>query len=285
MARRQWLHRNADIGTIEALDELDDDGSETPGAGGFLVPTWARYITRIGASGAMDGAAIGSGIMLGRLRGALANGDSELAFVIAGGGGQVATGTQNAMPPYLSPPLAVPVEPGARMKCYGEVFGDAENDSEIQIAVQFSDTPEPNGCKWARSYSADVDTVDSSTSLTGDFGSDTEPPTQVPKGAVELKWVSVVGAGAFDQAADGTYAAKVVVQAGPVLDQQDIPAGAGGSIAGQAGSDEGWMLVGATNVPVGAACVALVDLAGKVRGEQMGDDAGSGQVAATLWFA
>ena len=283
--RRQWIHRNADVGTIEARDEMDDDGSEAPPAGGFIVPSWAKFITRIRASAALDGAAVGNGIIAGYLEGGLDNGDARFHFLIAGSGGQVATGTQNAVPAYESPPLNVPIaqakEGGTRIRVFSGVFGDAENDTEASISIQVSDSPNPGGAVWSRGFMADVDTVDTSTSLTGAFLEDTNPPTAIPSAARELAWVS--GAFGFDQAADGTYACKVVIQAGPIMDQQDITIGAGGSIAGQAGSDEGWMTVLASNAEVYNP-VTGGDLAGKVRGEQMGDDAGSGQVAAVLWF-
>lgn len=141
LARKKWIARNADVGTIETLDELDDLGSDAPGAGGELLPSWARFITRIAATAALDGAAIGNGVIFGRLRGAIENGDNELTFMIAGGGVQVATGTQNAMGTYLSPPLAVPVEGGGRMKFFAEIFGDAENDSEVLISSVVGTAP------------------------------------------------------------------------------------------------------------------------------------------------
>jgi len=279
--RRAWVHMNADVGTIEVRDELDDDGSETPTVTGKLVPKWARFITRIRASGALDGAAIGSGLVLGYLEGGIDNGDNKLTFIISGGGGQVATGTQNLAPVYESPPLNVPVEAGARMKFFSEVFGDAENDTEAQIAVQFSDTANPGGAVWTRSYTADADTADGDQNLTGDFGSDTTPPLNVPPEASELGWVS--GAFGYDQAADGTTAVKVVVKHGPIEDDQSIPIGGQGSIAGQAGSDEGWLTMAATNAEVYSKVIGS-DLDAKVRGETMGDDPGSGQIGATLWF-
>jgi hypothetical protein len=281
--RPQILGRNADIASIETKDELDDLGSESPGAGGILVPQWANYISRIYATGAFDGAAVGSLVMFGRLEGGIRNGDNEITFMIAGGGWQVITGTQQAMGVWQSPPLAVPVQSGARMKLYAETFGDGESDAECLILVQFSDSAPPEGAKWTRSYTADVDSVDTATALTGALGQDSNPNTQVPSGAQKLGWVS--GAFGYDQAADGTAVMFIRLKAGPVEDEQIVPVGAEGTIAGQAGSDETALLVPAQNVHLDAPASALADLAGKVQGELAGDDIGSGQIGATLWFA
>ena len=288
MTRTKWITRNADVGTIETLDELDDLGSDAPGAGGELLPSWAKYITRIAAAGALDGAAIGNGVLFGRLRGAIDNGDNEITFMISGGGVQVATGTQNGHNAWISPPLAVPVEGGGRMKFFAEIFGDAENDSEVSISVQVSDSPHPIGAKWTRSFTADVDGIDADTNLTGALGADATPVRKVPDEATRCTYVSV--AHGYDQAADGTMAILLRLKSNPFEDDHDITCAAQGSITGQAGSDETAIVLPAVNIPMGIAdegcgIVGGGDLNGRVRGEQVGDDLGSGQIGVTLWLA
>lgn len=280
-----YRSRNADVGTIESKDELDDLGSEAPGAGGIPIPVGYTHIRRVIVASSCDGAALGNLIDLIRLEGDGMENDE--AIVVNGYSIPVATGTGNKAPAWVSPVLNFPVNPGASVRTYSEAFGDAESDLETGVTLELTKGKRPrvenkDAEVRTRSYTADVDTIDAVVDLTGDLGSDTNPSRIVPPGVTHL-W-GIQANAAYDEAADGSSVAFVRLrgdwlEGGP----HTIMVLGRASIAGQAGSDEGVQrgppfFLDDMMIPVVAGATIEAEW------ENAGDDPGNGTAGLTLLF-
>lgn len=290
MVQKWYRSRNADIGTIEDKDELDDLGSESPGAGGIPIPVDAKYIRRVIVACGIDGAALGNLVHMIRLEGDGMVNDEVL--MTDGFGIPVATSTGNVAPSYVSPILNFPVNGGSHVKIYGDSEGDAESDFETGVTLELVDMKEPptqmdDAEVRTRSFAADMDTIDAVVDLTGSQGSNANPNTKVPPGSQAhpitiLRWIGFVHG--VDQAADGSYCVMVRFK-GDWIEKQPhtIMCVGGGNIAGQAGADENTQRVrfflDDMNLKVTVGATIEID------GENVGDDPGNGVGGITLGFA
>ena len=281
---------NADIDTIQAKDELDDRGSEAPGAGGIPAPKKAAFVRRVIATGATDGATLGNVVLFLRLEGDGMENDET--YMVDGFGVPVATGTQNHNPAVPSPILNFPVNGGSKILIFGDSEGDAESNFELGVTLELTDGKEPptqneDAEIRTRSFTVDVDGADAVVDFTTGQGSNTGPTVEVPTGSKEspisvLRWMKVVWA--VDEAADGIAVLLVRLKGEWVANTPHvIYAIAHGNLAGIAGSDEG--------VPSGAFFLDDMNLEVEVGAdiemdvEMAGSDLGSGVAGITLGFA
>ena len=275
------------MGTIQTKDELDDLGSEAPGAGGIDIPQDAKFIRRVIVASGVDGAALGNLVLLIRLEGDGMKNDESL--VVDGYSIPVATGTRNLQAAHISPILNFPLNSGSAVKIFADSFGDAESDFEVGVTLELVDVIEPpteneKAQIRTRSYTADIDTVDAIVDATGDLGSDGKPGTKVPDNVKILRWIQV-NAG-WDDAADGSSIFFVRLRGDWIKSNQPhtIMCLGRGSIAGISGSDEGVnrtppFLLDDMNLEVGAGSTISLDF------ENAGDDPGSGVAGISLGFA
>ncbi|MCJ2531783.1 MAG: hypothetical protein LN413_05710 [Candidatus Thermoplasmatota archaeon] len=286
MVKKWYRSRNADIGSIETKDELDDLGSQAPGAGGIDTDVNAKFVRRVIIAAGIDGAAVGSVASFARLEGdGMENSEQLLG---PGFSVPVATGTSNRAPAQVSPILNFPVNGGSPIKLYADSEADAESDLEFGVTLELVDAKIPksenDGAEIrTRLFSADVDAVDSDVDLTPTQGSNSKPNKRVPDGVSVLRYLKAIYA--TDEGADGSHVIFVRLK-GDWIDQQPhtIMVAGGGAIAGQSGSDEPTTRVEPfflddMNIPVSPGSTIEVD------GEQAGDDMGSGQIAVELGFA
>ena len=276
-----------DVPTIESKRELDDLGSEAPGAGGIDIPGKANFIRRLIVASGLDGAALGNLVLLIRLEGDGMKNDETL--VVDGYGVPVITGTGNHQRAYVSPILNFPLNSGSAVKVFADSFGDAESNFEVGVTLELVDVIEPPTQNLSseirtRSYTADVDTVDAIVDATGDLGSDAKPGGKTPTGVTVLRWIQV-NAG-FDEAADGLAVLFVRLRGDWLRENapHTIMCMGGGSIAGQSGSDEGVQRSEAfflddMNLPIHPDTSIAIDF------ESAGADRGSGVAGITLGFA
>ena len=281
---------NADMATIQTKDELDDRGSEAPGAGGIPAPKTANFVRRIIACGATDGAALGNLVLFARLEGdGMENAET---YMVDGFGIPVATGTQNHNPAVPSPILNFPVHGGSKILIFGDSEGDAESNFELGVTLELVDAKVPptqidNAEIRTRSFAVDVDAVDAVVDFTTGQGSNTGPTKEVPAGSKEmpitvLRWMKVVWG--VDEAADGIAVLLVRLKGEWVENTPHvIYCIAHGNLAGIAGSDEG--------VPSGAFFLDDMNLEVVVGAdiemdvEMAGSDLGSGAAGITFGFA
>ena len=279
---------NADLGTIETKDELDDLGSEAPGAGGIDIPVKATFIRRLIAAIGCDGAALGDLVAFSRLEGDGMVHDESLMG--AGYSIPVATGTGNVLQAAVSPILNFPVNGGSPVQVFGDSFGDAESDFEFGVTLELVDAKQPplvnrDAEIRTKSFTADIDTVDAIVDVTGDLGSDGNPGTRVPDGVDSLEFISVVAG--WDDAADGSSVLFARLKGDWVVENQPhtiMCMGRGSIAGGDAGADEGVRAVAPfvledIGLEVSAGSTIQLDL------ENAGDDPGSGVGGITLGFA
>lgn len=276
---------NADIDTIQAKDELDDRGSESPGAGGIPTPKAANYVRRIIACGATDGAAIGNLVLFLRLEGdAMVNDET---FMLDGFTIPVATGTGNIAPADPSEILNFPINGGSRLQIFGDSEGDAESNFELGVCLELAAVKEAplvnEGAEIrTRTFAADVDGVDSVVDATGSQGSNAKPNNEVPADVEVLSFMRV--AWGVDEGADGAGVLLVRLKGDWLSpNPQVVYAIAKGNVAGQSGSDEtahvGHMTLGDMNLEVFPGTLIEMDF------EMAGSDLGSGVAGITLGFA
>lgn len=283
----KWYRsRNADIGTIETKDELDDLGDEAPGTGGIPTDVKTKYVRRVIVATGCDGAASGSIASFVRLEGdGMVNDELHLA---TGFSIPVATGTSNRAPATISPILNFPVNGGSHIKIYSDSEADAESDLEVGVTLELvsgkeKPTQNEDGEIRTRLFSGDADTVDAVVDLTAKQGSNSNPNKRVPDGVSALRYIKAIYA--TDEGADGSHVIMLRLK-GDWIEQQPhtIMVAGGGSIAGQSGSDEGVtriepFFLDDMNIPVSVGSTIELD------GLQVGDDMGSGQIAVELGFA
>lgn len=285
MVKKLYRSRNADVGSIETKDELDDLGSESPGAGGIPIPVGMNFIRRVIVACGFDGAAAGDLVHFIRLEGDGIKNDESI--MTDGFSVPVGTGTGNKQEAMVSPILNFPTVAGASVKVFGDSFGDAESDFETGVTLELVESKEPPSENEdaeirTRSFTADADTVDAVVVVTGDLGSDGEPTTIVPPGMEVLRWIKVVGG--WDEAADGSSVLFVRLKGDWIEGQPHTIMCIGrGSIAGQAGSDEGVtrarFFLDDMNLEVHPGATIEMDF------ENAGDDPGNGVGGITLGFA
>ena len=285
MVQKWYRGLNADIATIQNKDELDDRGSESPGAGGIPTPKATQWVRRIIAAGATDGATLGNLVLFLRLEGdGMVNNET---YMVDGFGVPVATGTQNHNVAVPSPILNFPVNGGSRIQIFGDSEGDAESNFELGVTLELTDEKVPptenvDAEIRTRSFAADVDGADAVVDLTASQGSNGNPNSEVPADVEILRWMKVVWG--VDEAADG-IAVLLIRLRGDWLspNPQTIYTIAHGNLAGIAGSDEG--------VPSGAFFLDDMNLevtSGsliEMDAEMAGSDLGSGTSGITLGFA
>ena len=287
MVKKWYRSLNADVGSIETKDELDDLGSEAPGLGGLNVPGKAKYIRRVILASGVDGAALGNLVQFFRFEG-----DGMVHFEKIGAFGYtipVATGTGNVLAAWVSPLLNWPINGGSPVQVFADSFGDAESDFEAGATLEMVDGKAPpaendNAEIRTRAYTADIDTVDAVVNMTGDLGSDGNPSTKVPPGVTHLVWMAA-NAG-WDEAADGSSVLLARLHGDWITEHSPhtFMLMGRGSIAGQSGSDEGVRHVAPfflddMMVPVDSGTDIQVDF------ENAGDDPGSGTGILNLGFA
>jgi len=278
---------NADLAAIETKDELDDLGSEAPGAGGIDIPVKAEFIRRVIVAVGTDGAALGNLVAFLRLEGDGMVHDET--YMAAGFSIPVATGTGNVMRAHVSRILNFPVNGGSPVQVFGDSFGDAESDFEMGVTLELVDAKEPPAVNEdaeirTKSFTADIDAVDAIVDMTGDLGSDANPGTRVPDGVETLEFIEV-NAG-WDEGADGSSVLFVRLKGDWIEENQPhtIMVMGRGAIAGQAGSDEGVQqsenfVLEDMGIAVSAGSTIQIDF------ENAGDDPGSGVGGITLGFA
>lgn len=281
-----YRSRNADVGSIQTKDEMDDLGSLAPGAGGIRAPVKAKYIRRVIVAAGCDGAASGNLVLLVRLEGdGLVN---DEVLMVEGWNIPVATGTGNARGAWISPILNFPVNGGSDVQIFADTEGDAESDFEVGVTLELVDEKRaPNINEDAelrtRTFAADMDTVDAIVDLTGSQGSNSSPTKIVPDGVEHLVAIGV--AHAVDEAADGSWVMFVRLRGDWMKENQphEIMCIGGGNIAGQSGSDEGVRRQRFTldDMMLEVEPGATID----VDGENAGDDPGNGTGGITLYFA
>ena len=287
MVKKWFRSRNADVDTIQAKDELDDLGSEAPGAGGIPIPVQAKFIRRVIVAVGFDGATLGNLVHMIRLEGDGMVNDETLmtdGFSVA-----VATGTGNQAPALVSPILNFPVNGGSHVKIYADSEGDAESNFETGVTLELVAAKEPptqnvDAEIRTRSYAADMDTVDTVVDLTASQGSNANPSKIVPQGVKVLRWIKVVHG--VDEAANSAGYVVLVRLRGDWIETQPhtIMCIGGGHIAGgDAGADEGVRRVrfflDDINLEVTPGATIEID------GENAGADPGNGVGGITLGFA
>ncbi len=200
MVKKWYRGLNADLAAIQTKDELDDRGSESPGAGGIPTPKAARFIRRVIPVGATDGAAVGNLVLLLRLEGDGMVKAEQL--VVDGYSIADATGTSNHAPADPSPILNFPINGGSKVQIFGDSEGDAESNFELGVALELVDEKEPPSENEdaeirTRTYAVDVDPADTVVDGTTGQGSNTGPTKEVPAGSKEhpitvLRWIKAV---------------------------------------------------------------------------------------------
>jgi len=288
---RKWYRGlNADLATIQSKDELDDRGSESPPAGGIPIPKGAKFVRRIIACGATDGAALGNLVLFLRLEGDAMVNDEQ--FMLDGYSIPVATGTTNMVPADPSSILNFPVNGGSRLQIFGDSEGDAESNFELGVTLELVDEKEPHTDMdeaeiRTRSFAVDVDAVDSNVDGTSGQGSNTGPTVEVPVGSDEfpvemLRWIRV--AWGVDEGADGAAVLMVRLRGDWLeINPQVIYCMAKGNVAGQAGSDEGVTVGHFFLDDMNLKVVPGADI--EFEFEMAGSDLGSGTAGITFGFA
>ncbi len=281
---------NADIATIQNKDELDDRGSETPGAGGIPAPKRAKFVRRIIAAGACQGDAVGNLVLFLRLEGDGMENDET--YMVDGYSIADATGTSNHNPAKPSPILNFPVHGGSKILIFGDSEGDAESDFELGVSVELVDEKEPptdneDAEIRTRSFAVDVDAADTVTDFTTGQGSNTGPTKEVPSGSKEhpisvLRWMEVVWG--VDEAGDGVAVLFVRLKGEWVKNSPHIIYTHGhGNIVGAAdaelGVSHGKFFLDDMNLEVEPGADIEMDV------EMAGEDLGSGTAGITLGFA
>lgn len=281
---------NADIGTIQAKDELDDRGSEAPGAGGIPAPKRAKFVRRIIPAGATQGDAVGNLILFLRLEGDGMENDET--YMVDGFSIPALVGTTNHNPAKPSPILNFPVHGGSKILIFGDSEGDAESDFELGVTLELVDEKEPptenlDAEIRTRSFAVDVDPADTVVDFTTGQGSNTGPTKEVPTGSKEhpvtvLRWMKVVWG--VDEAGDGVAVLFVRLKGEWVKNSPHIIYTHGhGNIAGTAGSDEGVthgeFFLDDMNLEVEVGSDIEMDV------EMAGEDLGSGTAGITFGFA
>lgn len=283
MVQKWYRGLNADMDTIQAKDELDDRGDESPGTGGIPIPKEAKWLRRIIACGATDGAAVGNLVLFLRLEGDAMKNDET--FMLDGFSIPVATGTTNLVPADPSPILNFPLA-GGRLQIFGDSEGDAESNFELGVTLELVDEIEPKteneeASIRTRTFAADVDGNDAVVDGSAGQGSNANPNNEVPPEAEALRWIRV--AWGVDEASDGAAVLMLRLKGDWVKpNPQVIYCMAKGNVAGQSGSDEG--------VAVGHFFLDDMNL-GVVPGAQIefdfvmaGSDLGSGTGGVTFGF-
>lgn len=281
---------NADIATIQAKDELDDRGSETPGAGGIPIPKGAKFVRRIIAAGATQGDAVGNLVLFLRLEGDAMKKVEQ--YMVDGFSIADATGTSNHAPAEPSPVLNFPVNGGSKLQIFGDSEGDAESDFELGVSLELVDEKEPPTVNEdaeirTRTYAVDVDAADAVVDGTTGQGSNTGPTKEVPAGSPEspvsvLRWIKV--AWGVDEAGDGVAVLMLRLK-GDWIEQSPhiIYTHGHGCIAGAAdaelGVSHGAFFLDDINIPVTVGADIEFDV------EMAGEDLGSGTAGVTFGFA
>ena len=285
MAKKWYRGLNADIATIQTKDELDDRGSEAPGAGGIPIASEAKFIRRIIACAATDGAAVGNLVLFLRLEGdGMVNDETYMVdgYCIAD-----ATGTTNQQPAEPSPILNFPVNGGSRVQIFGDSEGDAESNFELGVTLELVDAKEPPSENVdaeirTRTFSADVDAADTVVDLTASQGSNANPNAEVPAGVEVLRWIKVTWGN--DEAGDGAAVLLIRLRGDWLTpNPQVIYAIANGGIVGAAdaemGVSHGAFFLDDMNLEVTPGTLIEIDA------EMAGSDRGSGTAGITLGFA
>ena len=281
---------NADIASIQSKDELDDRGSESPGAGGIPIPKGAKFVRRIIAAGATDGAAVGNLVLFVRLEGDAMKKVEQ--YMVDGYSIADATGTSNHGPAEPSPVLNFPVNGGSKLQIFGDSEGDAESNFELGVSLELVDEKEPpteneDAEIRTRSYAVDVDPADTVVDGATGQGSNTGPTKEVPAGSPEspievLRWIKVVWG--VDEASDGSAVLMLRLKGDWIERSPHIIYTHGhGAKAGTAGSDEGTthgaFFLDDINLPVTVGADIEFDV------EMAGSDLGSGTAGITFGFA
>ena len=285
MVKKWYRSLNADVATIEDKDELDDRGSETPGAGGIPTPKAVTFVRRIIATAGVDMTAVGNLIAFLRLEGdGMVNDET---YQVDGFSVPAAVGGAHHVPAMPSPILNFPVNGGSRIQIFGDSEGDAENNFEMGVTLELVDAMEPpsenaDAQIRTRSFSVDVDNVDATNDLTASQGSNAKPNTEVPADVEVLRWIKVTWA--VDEAGDGVGILLIRLNGDWLTpNPQHIYAIAHGNKAGTAGSDEGTthgaFFLDDMNLEVTPG--ALIEM----QAEMVGADLGSGTAGITLGFA
>lgn len=290
MVQKWYRGLNADIATIQSKDELDDRGSESPGAGGIPLPKAAKYIRRIIPAAACDGATLGNLVLFCRLEG---DGMVKVEqFTIDGYSIPVATGTGMHAPAEPSPILNFPVNGGSKVQIFGDSEGDAESNWELGVSLEVVDAKEPpsenkNAEVRTRTFAVDVDTVDATVDGTTGQGSNTGPTKEVPQGSKEspitvLRWIKV--AWGVDEASNGAAVLMLRLKGDWIARSPHVlyPI-AHANLAGQSGSDEGQTHGAFFLDDINLEVVVGADI--EFDFEQAGSDLGSGAAAITFGFA
>ena len=291
MVQKWYRSRNADIDTIEAKDELDDLGSQGPGAGGITLPAEAKYIRRLIVAVGCDGVAVGNLVHMIRLEGDGMVNDEVL--VTDGFSIPAVVGTGNARGAKISPILNFPVNGGVAVQIFADSEGDGESNFETGVTLELVDEKEPPSQNEdaeirTRTSAADMDTVDAVVDLTTSQGSNAKPNTKVPPGSPEhpitvLRWIEFVHG--VDEGADSAGYVVFVRLTGDWVEKQPhtIMCVGGAHIAGTAGSDEGTrrtrFFLDDMNLKV------TVGAAIEIEAENAGADPGSATGGITLGFA
>lgn len=290
MVQKWYRGLNADIGSIQSKDELDDRGSESPGAGGIPIPKLAKFIRRIIPAGATDGDALGNLVLFLRLEG-----DGMVKaeqYMVDGYSLPANVGAGNHAPAEVSPILNFPVNGGSKVQIFGDSEGDAESNFELGVALELVDAKEPPSQNLqaevrTRSFAIDVDPADTVVDGTTGQGSNTGPTKEVPAGSKEspitvLRWIKVVWG--VDEGGDGA-AVLLLRLKGDWIEKtpHTIYTHGHGSKAGTAGSDEGTthgaFLLDDINLGVTVGADIEFDV------EMAGSDLGSGTAGITFGFA
>ena len=290
MVQKWYRGLNADIASIQSKDELDDRGSEAPGAGGIPAPKQAKFVRRIIATGATDHAAVGNLVLFLRLEGDGMENDE--VYMVEGFSIPVALGAPQTVPAVPSPILNFPVNGGSKIQIFGDSEGDAESNFELGVTLELVDAKEPPTENQeaeirTRSFAVDVDPVDSVVDFTTGQGSNTGPTKEVPTGSKEspvtvLRWIKVVWG--VDEAADGVAVLMIRLK-GEWVEKSPhiIYTIAHGNVAGTTGSDEGTthgaFFLDDMNLPVQVGADIEMDV------EMAGSDLGSGTAGITMGFA
>lgn len=284
MVKKWYRGLNADLATIESKDELDDRGSESPGAGGIPVPSEVNWLRRIIACGATDGAAVGNLALMLRLEGDAMKNDET--YVLDGYSIPALVGTGQLVPAVPSPILNFPINGGSRLQIFGDSEGDAESNFELGVALELVDEKEPPTQNLdaeirTRTFGNDIDGADAVVDMTASQGSNGNPNADVPADAETLRWMKV--AWGVDEAADAIAVLLTRLKGDWLkINPQVLYCLAYGSIAGTAGSDEGTraghFILDDMNLEVVPGALIEGDF------EMAGGDLGSGSALITLGF-
>ena len=290
MVQKWYRGLNADIGTIQSKDELDDRGSESPGAGGIPLPKGAKFLRRIIPAAACDGAALGNLVLFLRLEG-----DGMVkaeTYAIDGYSIPVATGTGMHAPAEPSPILNFPVNGGSKVQIFGDSEGDAESNWELGVALELVDKKEPPSENRdaeirTRTFAVDVDAADTVVDGTTGQGSNTGPTKEVPAGSKEspvtvLRWIKATWG--VDEASNGAAVLMLRLKGDWIARSPQIIYTHGhGNTAGQSGSDEGQTHGAFVLDDINLEVVVGADI--EFDFEMAGSDLGSGVAGITFGFA